>query len=544
VGSEQPAEAGRRPHVRLLAARLYVRLYVRLWARLRGQARLWLSVFGVSLALFAVRLLVPVPVGEADGKDGPRLMCGLGVTKVTGGHPAFFRYAYFEYISAPACAGRAPYPTSEIVPVELARALTPVLGLSGTINLIALGLLMCATAAAGIATLVTGLRIGLCARLLIAAAVLLVVADAAFFDVFATPFEEPAALTGLLLVAAGVTYLGRGWRSTRLGLVVAGLGGFLAILSKEQYLILAAPVCLTLVLASGARGRSPGRGLRRYRTRQTGAGFLVAAALALMTGAYMVWDYTSHYGRRLHMIQAVDLIFNRIATTRANAPAALRALGLPLAWTRYAGTYYWAPRSVRKSPLFQRYAGQFNDVSLARYLLTHPGRALSIGQLAATQAQQFRITTLGDYPVYAGHPKGAVESRVAVLSWLVHQLPAHLGLWLYLPLWVVLAVLAIGALRRPGKPWHRDGAVLMLCMTGCAFMAFIPPAYFAGISTTRHMVGTNLATALALIIGVALTVSMVQQALAGGRRKLPEPGPAPPTPEVLKPASQGGPHRR
>lgn len=525
MGCEEPARTGLRPRIRLLAAKLRA-------AMLHRQARLWMSVFAVSLVLFAIRLLVPVPVGEADDKDGPRLMCGLGVTKVTGGHPLFFRYAYFEYVSTPACAGRAPYPTSQIIPVELARVLTPVLGLNGTVNLIALGLLMSTIAAAGIATLVTGLRIRLWARLLIAATVWLIVADAAFFDVFATPFEEPAALTGLLLVAAGVTYLGRGWRSTRLGLVVAGLGGFLAVLSKEQYLILAAPICLTLVLASGAGGR----GLRRYRTRQTGAAFLVAGALALTTAAYIAWDYTSHYGRRLHMIQAVDLIFNRIVTTRANAPAALRALGLPIAWTRYAGTYYWDTRSVRKSPLFHRYAGQFNDVNLAHYLLTHPGRALSIGQLAAIQAQQFRITTLGDYPVYAGHPKGAVESRVVMLTWLVHQLPAQLGLWLYLPLWLVLAVLAIVALHRPGRPWHRDGAVLMLCMTGCAFVGFIPPAYFAGISTTRHMVGTNLATALTLIIGVALAGSMVRQALVRSRGKSRQPEPAPTTPETLKPA--------
>jgi Na+/H+ antiporter NhaC len=34
-------------------------------------------------------------------------------------------------------------------------------------------------------------------------------------------------------------------------------------------------------------------------------------------------------------------------------------------------------------------------------------------------------------------------------------------------------------------------------MTGCAMAAFIPPAYFAGISTTGHMVGSNLATLLA-----------------------------------------------
>ena len=55
-------------------------------------------------------------------------------------------------------------------------------------------------------------------------------------------------------------------------------------------------------------------------------------------------------------------------------------------------------------------------------------------------------------------------------------------------------------------------------MTGCAFVAFIPPAYFAGISNTRHMVGANLATALAFTISVALAISLIQQALTRDRR--------------------------
>jgi hypothetical protein len=63
--------------------------------------------------------------------------------------------------------------------------------------------------------------------------------------------------------------------------------------------------------------------------------------------------------------------------------------------------------------------------------------------------------------------------------------------------------------------------VLVLCMTGCAVAAFIPPAYFAGISTTRHMAGANLATALALTITIGLAVSMTWQALP---RPRPRPG--------------------
>ena len=343
-----------------------------------------------------------------------------------------------------------------------------------------------------------------------------------------------------MLIAAGVLYLGRGWQSTVTGLILAGSGGFLAILSKEQYLILAAPICVTLVLAS-ARGGS-WRGLRRLRTREVRAAAVVAGILAAMTAVYATWNYTSPYGHRLEHVQAVDMIFTDIVTTRANAPAQLRALGLPVGWAKYAGHYYWHPHSVRTNPLFTRYEGRLTDANIAHYLLTHPGSIASIGQKAATAAQLLRVTTLGDYPPASGHAAGSVESRVVVITWLAQRLPARLGLFLLLPLWA--AMVAIGAITlrlRRGGSWHRDAAVLVLCMTGSAMAAFIPPAYFAGISTTRHMVGSNLATLLALILSLALAVSMgcraVTRALA--RPGAPAAGPGDPAPVPIGPAPAG-----
>ena len=476
----------------------------------------WLAFFGAALTLLLVRFLVPTPVGQADNRDGPRLMCGLGMEPVTGHHPRFFRFAYFEYQLSPACGAHHPYPSSALVPLEAGRLLTPLSGLPGNLNLITVGVLYCVLAAIAIASLATGLRIGWRAQLLVAAACWLAIADSAFFDVFGGPFSEPAALVGLMLVAAGLLYLGRSWRATVSGLALAGTGGFLAILSKEQYLVLAAPVCITLVLATANRG--PGRGRQRFRGRQAAAGLLVAAGLAVLAAGYWTWDYTSSYGQRLHHIQAVDMIFTDIVTNRSSAPAQLRALGLPASWAKYAGDYYWDTRSVRFSRLYNRYEGRLTDGNIAHYLLTHPGTAVTVGQQSAEFAQQFRITTLGDYPVSAGHPKGAYESRVSVLTWLARQLPPGLGLWLYIPLWIAMAALAaLGLTAGRPRPWHRDGATLVLCMTGCALVSFVPPAYFAGISTTRHMVGMNLSTVLALIVSVPLAVSLLQQ--AGSRRR-------------------------
>jgi len=50
-------------------------------------------------------------------------------------------------------------------------------------------------------------------------------------------------------------------------------------------------------------------------------------------------------------------------------------------------------------------------------------------------------------------------------------------------------------------------------MTGCAVTAFVPAAYFDSSATTRHMLGANLATALAFSISAALAISMLGRTL-------------------------------
>ena len=488
--------------------------------RLIRAAGLWLSVFAVSLGLFIVRLLIPTPVGQADNHDGPRLMCNMGVQAATGGYPRWWWYAYFEYVPSTGCGHASRYPSSQLVPLELARALTWLTGLPGTVNLIALGVLTCAIASAGIASLATGLRLRLWAQLAVAAAAWLIMADAAFFDVYASPFTEPAALIGLLLVAAGAVYLGRGRRKTAVGLVLAGSGGFLAILSKEQYLTLAVPICLTLVLATAAStGR---RGLRRFWTRQTAAAATVAALLATMTAAYAHWDNTSRYATQLHREQAVDTIFEGIIRSRnEQARADLHALGLPASWVKYAHSNSHSRISVMHDPLYPHYQAKLSDGTIAHFLLTHPRRIIRVGQRAAISAQQLRSTYLGSYLPTAGHPPGATESRVMVLTWLMHRLPPQLGLLWYVPLWTAMAAIAVAALLlRRGRAWRRDGAVLVLCMIGCAIAAFITVACFSGVSATRHMVGMNIATALAFPVSIALLISMIHQALTCARTAL------------------------
>jgi hypothetical protein len=499
----------------------------------------WLSIFGLSLTAFLIRLLVPVPVGQADNRDGPRVMCGfpLHMSPIYNHHfPRFFRYAYFEYGVSGQCHNHLPYPTSEMVPLVIARVLTPVFGLPGQLNLIALGILMCAVASVGIASLVTGLRIRLWGQVLLAACIWVIVADSAFFGVFASPFEEPAMMTGLLLVAAGLVYLGRTRRESAAGLVLAGVGGFLAIVSKEQYLILAVPICPAIILASVTTDSRGQRWRQRLRTREVARATIVAVVLALMAGTYAAWDTTSHYGQRLHHIQAVDTIFQNIVTGHDNVHADLKALGLPQSWAKFAGTYYWDRHSVRFSPLYTKYAPELSDSNVAKFLLTHPGRIWGIGQHAAVEAQVFRVTELGSYSPSAGHKRSAVESRVLIITWLMHQLPRQLGLYGLLPAWLLMAGIALLALlRRRGRAWHRNAAAVVLCMIGVAVAAFIPPGFFEGISTTRHMVGTNLATWLCIPLSLGLAGSMLAQLVTRGR-PTPQEAAAQSQSEVAEPA--------
>jgi hypothetical protein len=504
---------------------------------------MWLSIFGASFGLFLVRFLVPVPVAQADNRDGPRMMCGaLNLMPVVPHHyPRFFRYAYFSYVPATGHCGRSAYLTSELVPLALSRLLTPVLGLHGTLNLIALGVLMCVIASVAIASLATGLRIRPWAQLLVAAGIWLIVADAAFFDLFASPFSEPAALVGLLLVGAGLVYLGRDRRASVRGLTLAGAGGFLVVLAKEEYLFLAVPICLAIVLASASRDGGPG--LRRFRRPQARAALALAAVLAFSAAVFQLANMNGSYGKRTQPMRVVDTIFQHIVGRNDNTKAAdLSALGLPASWSKYAGSYYWSRHSVRTNPLYPRYEPKLTDGHMAGYFMTHPGRIVTVGEQAARLGLRVRVTTLGDYPPFSGHRPGALESRVIVLTWLAQRLPpAHALLWLVL-LWLAMTAVALLALLRRRAPWHRDIAAVVLCMTGCAVIAFIPPAYFDGISTARHMAVMNLALALAFAMSTALAASMIWHGAAHVRRGSPPellpPPVSPPAsqPDVLDPA--------
>jgi len=477
-----------------------------------GFAARWLGIFTVTTGLFLLRFLVAVPVGMADQGDGPRLMCGLGVLPVTGGYARYDSYAYFQFAPSRLC-GHAVYPSSEHLLLVAARWLTAVLGLPGTVNLVALGLIACVLAGIAIASLAAGLRIHWVGQILVAAALWLIVADSVFFDYFASPFSEGATLLGLLLVAAGCVYLRQGPVAAGAGLVLATAGGYLAAMSKQEYQLLVIPVAATLVLAAiSVPGTRPGPAWRRHLLNVRFASAAVAAGLLLWSGAVSMYSsYTSQYTKLLQQEDVVDTIFNSILVPGTDNTAALRALDLPLSWERYAGGDYWSTPSPASDPLYPRYVNRLTDANLAHFYATHPEYLLGIGQHAATLALQLRVAYLGDYAPSADMPPGALDNRVTVVSGLVSSLSA-LGLVWLVPLWLAMLLAARTAWRRRFRgPWRADAALLLLCLTGCAVIAFIPAAYFDGAETTKHMAGMNLATGLTIPVFLAMLASLIEE---------------------------------
>jgi hypothetical protein len=107
---------------------------------------------------------------------------------------------------------------------------------------------------------------------------------------------------------------------------------------------------------------------------------------------------------------------------------------------------------------------------------------------------------------------------------VVDAIPGGLGLFWLLPLWAAMAVLACCSLRtsRQSMAGQRDAARAVLLLTGCAVAAFIPAAFFAGVETTRHMLGMNLATALACVLSSLLVASTIRRGIADAARQSPE----------------------
>ena len=416
--------------------------------RLNAEARLGIGVFGTSLALFVVRFLVPRPIAMSNNGDGLRVLCGAGITWKGGPEP-FIHLAYTVAPDAPPC--RPTYLLTQSWLADLAVRLARLAGFPHTLNLVVLGLLSSVIAAAAVTAIVLGLPCRRRIRLAVAAGLLLVVGDSAFFGYFAAVLGEGAAFLGLLLVAGGLLLTAREGRWSYVGMAVTFVGGVLAVNAKVQTLTILPVLALAVLLVR------PGtlRGARRWASAALVIGALGAVTLYAQQSVEpaVAPDGTlaARPGDDSREINVFNSIFLNIVDGRhdpQDTQADLADLGLPPSFAQYAGNGWWHPHPATMDPLYSQYRDRMSRRNVVTYFATHPGRTLEVLDRAATDQLTARPGYLGSFDQDAGFPPHAQEYRVPVVSWLTGQI-APLGLFALTPIWLFVLVRAWLQRRSP-----------------------------------------------------------------------------------------------
>ncbi|MFI5583603.1 hypothetical protein ACIA5G_01090 [Amycolatopsis sp. NPDC051758] len=469
--------------------------------QLDAEALLGLGVFGASLALFVVRFLVPRPIAMSNNGDGARVLCGAGITWHGGPEP-FIHLAYSADPGAAPC--RPTYLLTQGWLADVAVRLGGLVGVHGTLSLVVLGLLSSIIAAAAITTIVLGLPHDRRARLAVAAGLLLVVADSAFFGYFAAVLGEGAAFLGLLLVAGGLLLTAREGRWSYAGMAVALVGGVLAVNAKVQTLTILPILVLAILLVR------PGtlRGARRWASAALVIGALGAITLYAQQSVEpaVAPDGTlaARPGDDSREINVFNSIFLNIVDGKHDTQADLAELGLPPSFAQYAGNGWWHPHPARTDPSYGQYRGQLSRRNVVTYFATHPGRTLEVLNRAATDQLTARPDYLGSFDQSAGFAPHAQEYRVPVVSWLT-GLIAPLGLFVLVPIWLFVLVRAWFQRREPL-------GVVLAFLLAVSLTQFGTAALGDGIEGIKHQSVALFTVLLAVVLAIPVRRRAVRTA--------------------------------
>ena len=447
---------------------------------MKREGLLGTGVFVAASAVLLARFLIPRPIAMSNNGDGFRVLCGAGINW-DGGPEAFIHLTY------PASPGEPCKPTYLLSQSWLAW-FARLLG-DGTLSLVMLGVLSSVIAAAAIALLVLGLPYGLRTRLVVAAALLLVVGDSAFFGYFASILGEGTAFLGLLLMAGGLLLIARPGRWSYAGMAVTLAGGVLGVNAKVQTLTILPLLALAVLLVR------PG-GRRRWLPGLLVIGALTAVTLYAQQSVEPAKEPDGTLAQRpgddSREINMFNSIFRNIVDGEHDTQADLAELGLPASFAQYAGNGWWGAHPATMDPLYPRYRAQISRHNVVAYFTHHPGRAIEVFDQAAGDLLTARPDYLGSFDASAGFAPHEQEYRMPVVSWLTGLL-APLGLFVLIPAWLLIAVRALWQRRTP------LGVVLafLLAVAGSQFVA---AAIGDGIEGIKHQAVALFATLLALLL--------------------------------------------
>jgi hypothetical protein len=418
----------------------------------------------------AVRMLWPPAVGLADSGDGLRLMCQIGVApggQRTASPGAFWEpfwpdHRYFGEACGVPGTGET-YTSSELILLRAAEWLGVMFGPPGGFDLRLLALLCAVLVGAGVAlwTLALPPSVSMPARLLIACVVGLIMVDSGIARFYASPYSEPAALLGVMLLCPALLWLLRQRRYTWGALVaVAGLGAF-AMLAKTQMVSVLPVLCVVLLLRPSMPTRWRGTG-SWWRLRLPALG--LAGALIVLAAVHLA-DQPKRYTE----VSAYGELFDMILPLSQDPAGDLAWFDLDPSLANGSGTTINSSDSVVYEPSYAGFADRVTPARIGLFYLTHPGR---LGKLADTgmrgMASYNTETYLASYTADSGMPAFTTDSRIPVVTWvfsIYRDVPALIMLH-----WLVMLALFLyvtfGDNRRGGhRPLGLLGLVLMAMLT-------------------------------------------------------------------------------
>ena len=444
----------------------------------------------------AIRLFLPGPIGMADNGDGPSRMCGLNlVAHIPKGSVRWFKFLNPRYGYGPpsACNATNTYTSSEQLLMHIAKPLSHYWGYPGAFDLRALGLLFCIIVAFVFTVFAAALRGHLIVRLLICAALFVVVGDTAFAGYAISPYSELAGLVGILFVAAGAMHFGGGTRAKQGGLLLFTAGALLAVTSKTQAVTLIVPFAALLLVV-----RVPLSGLPLSRLHGRFAPRLLPAVAALLIAASGVFTMQTQM-KAFEPINRTEMLFDGVLGHSSDPAQTAKDLGLSQHWVKYKGIDWWKVDAPEKDPAWSTVKGKMTYGNIATYLVKHPGVTASITLGGFDDFAAAHPDYLGSYPAKAGHRPGTLETRLTLYSDFSRMLgrvlfPALLALGLFGFFWYR---------RIRDNPRRAAFVAVMISMIGVVAAQFVTAIYGEAIEDTKHLVYGVFAGGLAIVLTAA-----------------------------------------
>jgi len=474
---------------------------------------------GTWTVIMLARLFAGGAVGTGDQGDSRRLMCQLGVRSFRPFGAVASKYVYTTWVShqwyGEACGADGsgePYHSSQLLLLRLAKPVTTMLNLPGTLDLRAVGLICAAVVGLAVAALVLVLPGSTRARVVIASLVALAVADGSVAEYFVSPYSEPAALLGIVVLSAALLWLWRDGESTWPRLIVAAAAATFTMLAKPQLVALLPAVVLALVWLPQRRGdaddpdhvrASSSNVIGRIATWAATRWPALVACVMVTTAAAV---YLGSSPRRFSEISVANQVFLEILPHSDDRSGDLRSLGVDPGLAAASGTDVASPRSALRMPSYLQFRAHVTQASIVGFYGTHPDRLPRLAWEGLRGIGVWRQDYLGTYTPDSGHRPGAQECRIcvfgAVFSSTRHQ-PA-----LILVLWAATLALGIAVLRDRllGSPDRAVGRLAIILVLA-AVSEFWATMLSEGISDLyKHLIVTNLLTALCVPILIACLV--------------------------------------